>query len=172
MRPRLPTPGQLLSLIVAVVALGLSAWAMKAADVASTTLTQTQAQLAMNTRGATAGRMAADKLAAQAQADAAQMMAAQDMAQRQAARAPTGFGFAPTSPYMRSSQDDQAAASGATMSTPYGSTTYGAAPYGSTTYGVAPYGAAGYGTTPYGAAPATSGGNVMGYTLPQAAPRQ
>ena len=162
MRPRLPTPDRLLGLAVAVLALGLSGWAMRAADVAGVTLAQTQAQLAVNTRGAAAGRMAADRLAAQAQADAAQVMAEQDMAQRQAARASSSFGFAPPGAYARSSQEDQAGGSNGSTSASYGPMPYGSAPYGSM-----PYGATGYGTPRAGAAPAASGGNAMGYTLPQ-----
>ena len=150
-RPRLPTLGQLLGLGLAAIALGLSGWAMTTAGVASATLTQSAAQLAMKTRGARAGRMAADRLAAQAQADAAQVMAAQDMAQRQAARASVGFGFAPT-PYIRSSQEDQTGGSNGDVPS----------------YGLPPYGSTPYGARQADPVPPASGGNQMGYTLPQA----
>ena len=133
---------------------------MRATNVAGVTLAQTQAQLAVHTRGATAGRLAADKLAAQAQADAAQVMAEQDAAQRLAARAPPGFGLAPSRIYVRSSQEDQTDGANDSTSTSYGPTPYNSAPYGSM-----PYGATGYGTHPASAAP--SEGNMMGYTLPQ-----
>ena len=162
MRPRLPRPGQLLGPAVAVLALGLSGWAMRAAEVAGVTLAQTRAQLAVNTRGATAGRMAANRLAAQAQTDAAQVMAEQDTAQRQAARASSSFGFAPPGAYARSSQEDRTDGSNGSTSASYGPMPYGSAPYGSM-----PYGAPGYEARRAGSAQAASGGNVMGYTLPQ-----
>ncbi len=155
-RPRLPTLTQSVMLAFALGSLGLSAWAIRTANVASATLNETRAQLAMNMRGAAAGRLAADQLAAQAQADASQMMAAQDMARRQTARdqSGAGHGFAPHDGYPRGSQDDQ---QGAAAPAPYG-----AMPYGSPSYA----GSAPYGTPPPSlATPASQ--NVMGYTLPQ-----
>ena len=155
-RPRLPASSQLLGLTLATAALGLSGWAISAANLARTTLDQSQAQLAMDTRGAAVGQMAADRLAAQAKADTAQMMVQQDMARRQAAQASSGFGLAPVYPYGRSSQRDQTQSSGATTTS-----------YRVTPNGPSPYGAPIYGSRPTESGPNSSGGSTMGYTLPQ-----
>ncbi len=166
MRPRLPTAGQALSRVCAVVALGLSVWAFAIVGRTSLTLTQTRSLLAMTTRGATTGRLAADRLAAQAQADAARVMAVQDTATREAARAPSGFGLAPTGGYaQRSSSEGEGGSSGATPMT------YGPAPYAGAPYGSAPYAPPSYGVAPTSPPSAASGDNVMGYTLPQTTPR-
>ncbi len=160
MHPRLPTLGQTSSLAVALAALGLSVWTIRITNRASLTLDQTRALLSENTHAATAGRMAADRLAAEAQADAAQMMAVQDSAEREAARAPTGYGLGFGGGYMRGPQSGEAEPSSGSVQTGYGQT-YGAVPYGSSPYGQTPYGA-----SRTGVAPSASGGNVMGYTLP------
>ena len=158
-RRPLPTVGQALRLLCAFVAIGLSVWAFRIADRASLTLSQTQTLLAVNTRGAAAGRLAAEQLAAQAQADTAQMMSAQDAAQRQAARAP-GFGY--SGGYAQGPRPEGEEGSDRVAPAPYGQTGYSPMPYGSSPYGQAPYGA-----PQPSLAPAASGGNVMGYTLPQ-----
>ena len=152
MRPRLPTPGQALGLAFALAALGVSALTIRVADQASVTLSQTRTLLAESTRGATAGRLAANQLVAQAQADAAQMMAAQDQAARQAARSAPGFGLTASDPYVRRSEEAPAEES---RQASYGAT-YSGSPQ------PIPF-------TPYGGAdtaPAATSGNVMGYTLP------
>ena len=156
-RPRLPGLTQAIGLAVAVAALGLSAWSLRITGRTGLSLTQTRTLLAVNTRGAAAGRLAADQLAAGAQADAARMMAAQDLARQQAARAAYTAGFAPPV-YAPSPPEGE----GAPTSVPPPA-------IGASAYGAAPYGAAAYGNSQQVTAPAASGG-AMGYTLPQATP--
>ena len=162
-RPRLPTVGQALGLLCGCAAIGLSVWSFRVANQASVSLVQTRALLAVDTRGAAAGRLAADQLATQAQADATQMMAAQDAAERQAARA-ASYGF--SGGYVQGPRPEGGDGSAGGSTSSYGQAGYGSMPYGSPSYGQAPVGAPQPGLAP----PAASAGNVMGYTLPQTSP--
>ena len=169
-RPRLPTAAQALGLGITFAALGLSAWSLRITGRAGLSLTQTRTLLAVNTRGAAAGRLAADQLAASAQADATRMMAAQDLARQQAARAAYTGGFSP--PVYAPVQQEGEVAS--TSAPPLGAPAYGASSTqpasGPSPYSRSPYGGGQSATSPQGTASAASSGQAMGYTLPQATP--
>ena len=139
-RPRLPSRAAALRAACGLLALGLGLWAITIARHASAILTQSEALLTADTRGAAAGQAVADQLAAQARAQAAETLTEQDAATRQLAPGASTRGYTPIIAPAYRSEDEPSGDS--TISAPLAR-------------GLAP-----------APLPAQPNGNVMGYTLP------